>query len=224
LIGDSTFRLQEKLLKHFAASNKNIKVSFVELYGGYFKTQILTGPNVKEFLKQVSQSTERKVILFNTGLHDIHRLCGGGEMIKDRQTYLRSDMPSSCVDLYEMAVATLVEDIMELPDNDVKIFQTTTAAWNKYGNYGVAWDPRYGQPLPLDAAFIKHFNDVALVVLAKFPSIHVVDGFHVSYSRPDHREIDEKSAIGKKLSHPGVEVISAMVRVWSMVFLQEVCK
>lgn len=223
LIGDSVFRLQERLLKYFVAFNDNIKVSSIELYGGYFKTQMLTGPNVKAFLKQAAQSPERRVILFNTGLHDIHTLCGGGEMAQDRQTYLRSDMPTSCVDLYEMAIATLVDDIMEMPETDIKIFQTTTAAWSKYGNYGVAWDPRFGQPLPLDASFIKHFNDLALGILRKFPSIHVVDGFHVSYSRPDHREIDHKSNIGKKLSHPGVEVISAMLRIWSMVFLQEVC-
>jgi hypothetical protein len=223
MIGDSTFRLQEKLLKSFVVSNENVQVSFVELYGGYFKTQIVTGPNVETFLKQAVQSSERKVVLFNTGLHDIHRLCGGGEMIKDRQTYLPSDMPSSCVDLYEMAIATLVENIMKLPESVVKIFQTTTAAWSKYGNYGVAWDPRYGQPLPLDASFIRYFNEKALKILQKFPSIRVVDGFHVSYSRPDHREIDSTSAIGKKLSHPGEEVILAMVRIWSMLFLQEVC-
>ena len=223
LIGDSTFRLQQKLLNSYVAFNPKIKVSFVELYGGYFKTQLLTGPNVHEFLTQASSVSEQRIILFNTGLHDIHRLCGGKEMNEDRRTYLRSDMPGACVDLYKIAISSLIEEIMKLPDDDLKIFQTTTAAWPKYGNYGAAWDPRYGQTLPLDAAFVEYFNSVALDILEDFPSIAIVDGYHVSYGRPDNREIDVKSALGRKLSHPGLEVISAMVRIWSMLVLQQVC-
>ena len=144
-------------------------------------------------------------------------------MNEDRRTYLRSDMPGACVDLYKIAISSLIEEIMKLPDDDLKIFQTTTAAWPKYGNYGAAWDPRYGQTLPLDAAFVEYFNSVALDILEDFPSIAIVDGYHVSYGRPDNREIDVKSALGRKLSHPGLEVISAMVRIWSMLVLQQVC-
>ena len=223
MIGDSTFRLQEKIIQLYAAFNPMIRVSFVELYGGYFRTQVLTGPNVRQFLAEAVKGDERRVVLFNTGLHDIHRLCGGNEMFQDRQTYLRTDMPSSCVDLYKIAIETLTEDIMKLPETDVKIFQTTTAAWPKYGNYGIAWDPRYGQALPLDISAVEYFNEVAISTLKKYSSIKIVDGFHVSHARPDHREIDAKSATGRKLSHPGVEVISAMVRMWSMLFLQQVC-
>lgn len=229
LIGDSTFRLQEKILQSYTAFNPIIRISFLELYGGYFKTQMLTGPNVRQFLQEQQQQstvntsiTEQRVILFNTGLHDIHRLCGGSEMIDDRQTYLRSDMPSSCVEMYKIAVETLARDVAALPDKDVKIFQTTTAAWPKHGNYGVAWDPRYGQPLPLDTSFVEYFNEVATRILRqKFPQVQIVDGYYISYARPDNREIDFKSALGKKLSHPGAEVMSAMVRTWSMLFLQQ---
>eukprot|EP00977_Amphora_coffeiformis_P009995 scaffold2335_cov175-Amphora_coffeaeformis.AAC.22 len=223
MIGDSTVRLQEKIIQIYAAFNPKIRVSFLELFGGYFKTQDLTGPNVRQFLAEAAKSTERRIVLFNTGLHDIHRLCGGNEMLQDRKTYLRVDMPSSCVDLYKIAIETLAEDVMKLPETDVKIFQTTTAGWPKYGNYGIVWDPRYGQPLPLDTSFVHYFNEVAINSLKMYPSIQVVDGFHVSYARPDHREIETNSATGRKLVHPGVEVISAMVRIWSMLFLQQIC-
>lgn len=223
MIGDSTFRLQEKLIQNYVAFNPLIRVSFLELYGGYLKTQILSGPNVRQFLTEAALGPERRIVLFNTGLHDIHRLCGGSTMFEDRKTYLRSDMSGACVDLYKIAISSLVEEIMKLPETDMKIFQTTTAGWPKYGNYGFAWDPRYGQPLPLDTSFVEYFNQVAITTLQKFPSIQIVDGYHVSHARPDHREIDSKSAIGRKLSHPGLEVISAMVRTWSLLFLQQVC-
>lgn len=225
LIGDSNFRLQEKLIRQYVAFNHFIRVSFLELYGGYFKTQILTGPHVAQFLTEAAKKPERRIVLFNTGLHDIHRLCGGDEMIQDRSTYLRDDMPRSCVELYKMAISNLSSDIStKLPTTDVKIFQTSTAAWPKYGNFGVSWDPRYGQALPLDTSFVEYFNEQAVQILQqRHPEIMIMDGYHVSYARPDHREIDVKSAIGKKLSHPGDEVISAMVRMWSMLFLQQVC-
>ena len=137
----------------------------------------------------------------------------------------------------------MARDILQtvLP-NDIVIFQTTSSAWPKYGNYGVAWDPRYGQGLPLDSFVIAEFNKVALQVLdpmlqpqqqgncngnsnnnattAAAPRLYAVDGFWVSHARPDHRQVDEQSGIGKKLSHPGVEVISAMVRIWSMLMLR----
>jgi hypothetical protein len=223
LIGDSVFRLQAKIMEEFTKFNSHIRVSFVELYGGYFRTQLSTGPNVRNFLSEATASSERRVILFNTGLHDIHRLCGGNEMFEDRRTYLKDDLPTSCVELYKIAISELAEDIAELPETDVKIFQTTTAGWPKYGNYGVAWDPRYGQSLPLDPLVVKRFNEIATTVVQQFPGMHVVDGFDVSFSRPDHREVDVKSAIGRKLSHPGKEVMTTMVRIWSMLFLQQVC-
>jgi hypothetical protein len=223
LIGDSVLRLQRNIIQEYTKFNKHIRVSFVELYGGYFRTQLSTGPNVREFLSEATATSERRVVLFNTGLHDIHRLCGGNEMIADRRTYLKDEMPTSCVELYKIAMTELAEEIAALPATDVKIFQTTTAGWPKYGNYGVAWDPRYGQELPLDPAVIAHFNEIATTVVRQFPGLHVVDGFDVSLARPDHREVDAKSALGRKLSHPGQEVITTMVRIWSMLFLQQVC-
>lgn len=134
MIGDSNFRLQEKLLQRYVGFNPSIRVSFLELYGGYFRSQLLTGPNVRQFLKDAgSNDLERRIVIFNTGLHDIHRLCGGGEMIEDRRTYLRDDMPSSCVELYKIAISNLSDDVINLPETDIKIFQTTTAGWLKYG-------------------------------------------------------------------------------------------
>jgi hypothetical protein len=50
--------------------------------------------------------------------------------------------------------------------------------------------------------------------------IHMTDVFWMTLSRPDHREIDSKNDIGKKLSHPGMDIIDTMVRIWLTIVLQ----
>jgi hypothetical protein len=217
LIGDSTMRLQRDILASFVYSQ--IRITFVELYGGTLRCQKVSGPNVTMILEEAAAVVERRVVLFNTGLHDIHRLCGS-EWASDRKTYLK-DPNESCSELYKVAVKSLADEVASFPA-EVKIFQTTTAAWPKYGNFGVAWDPRYGQGLPLDSGFIEHFNELAVQVLKPY-QFHIVDGYWISLARPDHREIDQKSDLGKKLSHPGVEVIVAMVRIWFTLVMQSLC-
>jgi len=59
MIGDSTHRLQKSIIQMYAGSNPMIHVSFIELYGGYFKTQLLTGPNVRQFLAEAAKGNER---------------------------------------------------------------------------------------------------------------------------------------------------------------------
>ena len=61
----------------------SIQVDFYELYGGYYLTQLLKGPKLRpilfsseRILSTTTTTTTKHIILFNTGLHDIHRLCG----------------------------------------------------------------------------------------------------------------------------------------------------
>jgi hypothetical protein len=232
LIGDSVMRLQRTVLEGWMKQMINsgqAKVTFYELYGGTLRSERLSGPKVSAIPQEQASLNERKVVLFNSGLHDIHRLCGD-EWKDDRSTYLHdSEIQQSCLDLYQVALDTLFTNVLQIPQVDSFVFQTTTAGWPKYGNYGVAWSPINGQGLPLDAGFVERFNQIAIDFISKtkqggsYSNLHIIDGYWVSLPRPDNREISKKADIGKKLSHPGHEVTYAMVRFFSMMVLQRLC-
>lgn len=225
LIGDSTMRIQHQIFQQYLSlpEMKHHSLTFIELYGGILRCNTY-GPILEQELKveleRNSKSQAHRAVLFNTGLHDIHRLCGT-EWEKDRRTYL-TDPQLPCVEQYRRGLADLIHVVGTLPAA-VKLFQTTTAGWPKYGNFGINWDPRYGQGLPLDASFVEYFNTIATTLLESHPYIGVVDGYWISLARPDNREIGPRAAIGPKLSHPGIEVVHAMVRIWSMVVLRNLC-
>jgi hypothetical protein len=231
LLGDSVMRLQKEIFEDYIRDSNSkikIKVSFIELYGGTLRCLNQSGPNVTQVLPSMSQKNERRVVVFNTGMHDIHRLCGS-EWASDRQTYLSPQEQSlSCTVLYQQAVQALATAVDQFPA-EAKIFQTTTAAWPKYGNYNIAWGPTNGQALPLDPSIVSHFNRIAVETLqkqntyAQKSKFLIVDGYWITLARPDHRETDQKVHIGKKLSHPGPEVAGAMVRIWTMVLVWTVC-
>jgi len=273
LIGDSVMRLQYQFFKkHYMSEehqqpNSTIKLDFYELYGGYFLTQLVNGPKLRQVLfqdQQQQQIVSHRIILFNTGMHDIHRLCGN-EFASERTTYLPAAMlQQPCSQLYRAAIQDFMnivlpttttiserpqqqqqqKPLMSMARRTTILFQTTSAAWPKYGNWGVNWDPRYGQPLPLDSSFVQDFNEIAVDTVASHWKeyqrqqqqqprqqndengpvlLYMVDSYWMSLARPDHREINKLHEIGKKLSHPGVEVVSAMVRVWTLVILRLLC-
>jgi hypothetical protein len=153
-------------------------------------------------------------------LHDIHRLCGQ-EWTQDRKDYLSvSDTTFSCLQEYESIIRDFAKLIKRIPA-DLKIFQTSTAAWPKYGNYGIQWNIDGAQLLPLDPSFVIPFNEIAVDVLKAYEDdIQIMDGFWITYPRPDNREIGD---VGNKLSHPGLEVQGAMARIWSTLILERIC-
>ena len=234
LIGDSTMRLQkvafEKQIVQQSTMNAQgkIQVSFIELYGGTLKCIRQTGPNVTTVLHSLAaQPNERRIVLFNTGMHDIHRLCGA-EWTEDRQQYLSPhEQEQPCSTLYRQAVRSLADAVQQF-SAELKLFQTTTAGWPKHGNYNVHWDPAYGQGLPMDPSFVERFNRLALETLKEDhfakSNFKIVDGYWITLARPDNRETDRKVSTGKKLSHPGLEVVDAMVRVWTMLVIWTVCQ
>jgi hypothetical protein len=237
LIGDSTMRLQRDVLASWLQvpiQNGTVRLTFHELYGGTLRCDRLSEPKLGERFSSSSATTgpllldddnhheTRRVVLFNTGLHDIHRLCGS-EWHQDRTLYLTVDeLQMPCTQLYQLALQTLVDSVVQIPA-DMHLFQTTMSAWPKYGNYGVAWNPSVGQALPLDNGFVAQFNRIALRVLQDKGIRAIVDAYWVSLARPDNREIDGKASMGKKLSHPGNEVVLALVQNWYHVFLRTVC-
>lgn len=82
--------------------------------------------------------------------------------------------------------------------------------------------------MPVATEFVDFFNDIAFNILKdQFPRIPIMDGYWVSYARPDNREISkrDKQALAKKMSHPGIEVALALLRSWVTVVTQsDVCK
>jgi hypothetical protein len=230
LVGDSVMRLQKEWIEQQLSPDK-VVITFMEIYGGALRCARLSGPNVTQLQAPVSDAASgRTIVVVNTGMHDIHRLCGH-HWIDDRPNYLtETELKSSCTTMYRTAIRELVLEVQKIPAA-VHIFQTTTAAWPKYGNYGVAWDPRYAQELPLDSAFVERFNQIAVDEIKRFnvaaaatkPRIQVVDAYWITLARPDNRETNKKADIGKKLSHPGLEVISHMVRIWWQTAVQLLC-
>lgn len=220
MIGDSVMRLQKG---HLQSLFPYLKISFMELFGGILRCSRQTGPNVTDFLIP-KDTNEKTVVLFNSGMHDIHRLCGH-HFADERPEYLRqSELEQPCTEVYQTAIRSLAKIIQAIPAT-LRIFQTTTAAWPKYGNYGVAWDPRYAQELPLDSKFAERFNAIAVQQIQKLsrPSIEIIDAYWITLSRPDNRETNKNADIGKKLSHPGKEVITYMVMMWWNVVMNLVC-
>ena len=77
--------------------------------------------------------------------------------------------------------------------------------------------------MPVATEFIDFFNDIAYDVMKEnFKTIPIMDGYWVSYARPDNREITskKKGVLERKLSHPGLEVVFAMLRTWSTIVAQ----
>jgi hypothetical protein len=223
-IGDSVMKLQKAMFDGMVRDLPNVQTYMIELYGGYRRCE-KKGPNFKAHLKDIQrrQPDDPKVILFNTGLHDIHRLCGQ-EWTDDRYEYLdKATLDSKtfrCTEEYRVLLEEFASEIQRFPA-DLRIFQSTTAAWPKYGNFGIDWPITGGQNLPLAPDAVSRFNEIAFGVFQKYrKDIQIMDGYWITYARPDNREI---GTTGKKLSHPGLEVQSAMTSIWSMLILNRVC-
>jgi hypothetical protein len=225
-IGDSTMRIQHAMFEGYVNHLPNVQTAFIDLYHGYRWVQKQVENTIQAQLDEIQRRhpDALKVVLFNTGLHDIHRLCGQ-EWAKDRRDYLKNDALAAGTFRCTLEYKTLLDEfatlIQEFPAQ-LKVFQTTTAGWPKYGNYGVDWNHR-GQAMPLAPDVVAQFNEIAVNVLldSKYVNdIYIMDGYWITYARPDNREV---GSIGQKLSHPGLEVQSAMTRVWATMILQEVC-
>jgi len=226
-IGDSVLRVQKDMLQHLLNGVTTVKFDYLSLHGGYRRNQVLGPSNIESFLRDIQKKAapnDIKVILFNTGLHDIHRLCGAAMEGDERRDYIDINRLNSgsftCVDEYRALLRDFVNVIKEFPAQ-LKVFQSSTAAWPKYGNYGIEWKP-IPQRMPLVSDFSATFNEIAYEVLGDFKNdnINIMDGYWITYPRPDNREI---GGIGNKLSHPGVEVLSTMARKWAMLILDTVC-
>jgi hypothetical protein len=209
-IGDSNMRRQRDMFEKWSTGMPTTLISTS-------KGLVLRLPDIQRSLRllQEEAAPETKfVILFNAGLHDIAQLCSR-MWAKTRQTYIHDS--TSCDEHYQQSLIQLVDLIQSFPA-ELAVFQTTTAAWPKWGSFGFAWNPSLLQTLPLDTSSCAHFNEIAWSVM-KEADIPVLDSYWLTLARPDHREVDVDNSIGKHLVHAGPQVYDSLVRQWVTTFL-----
>jgi hypothetical protein len=168
-------------------------------------------PAIKAALQDLAREDKHFVVIFNSGLHDIEQLCMHG-----KNTTFGPNV--SFGDVYRSKLKELVDVVNSFPAV-LRVWQTTTAAWPKWGVYGNAWTPTKSQKLPKAANVCECFNDIAWSIMAQ-NNIPVQDTYWLSLSRPDHRQVLSENNVGNRLMHACPEVYSILVRKWTMMILE----
>jgi hypothetical protein len=139
-IGDSVMKLEMgffiKLLggPSMVDGSRGVNITFIETNGGIQSTlpDIISTLNnmlaIDERKQASSKLDNKRVILFNSGLHDIDILCSSKRRRTRNET--TSDRTVSCADAYRDTMTQLVQFI-DLYPADLKMFRTTTAGWAK---------------------------------------------------------------------------------------------
>jgi hypothetical protein len=217
-IGDSNFRLQGIMFDRFFG--QSLETTRISTEGGL----VVTLPNIKERLKELAAEPKDYFVIFNAGLHDIDKFCQKGfRNYRAPLIHNVSDADFSCLRYYRESLTELVAAVAAFPAR-LRVWQTTTAGWPKWGNVGVAWPADHFQLLPSDTSTILQWNEVAWEVLQPFSNeIAVMDAYWLTLSRPDHRESDRNNSLGKHLVHAGPQVYYVLMRKWAMLILQTIC-
>jgi hypothetical protein len=160
------------------------------------------------------------IIVFNSGLHDIINLCGSEYWGLTIDFEVRGD--ARCADTYRRKLTELTQMLQQQFPSLLIVFQTTHAAWPKWGNYGIGWPVNGTQPLPYASDFVHYFNQIAWDVI-RSAGIPIIDTYWLTLSRPDHRE-SHFYALQHKMVHAGPEVYSILTRQWVMMILETLCK
>lgn len=84
---------------------------------------------LKDIQRKEEGANVKRVIIFNSGLHDVDILCS----LKRKKTRTEIDAISNglpCEDAYRDAMTQLVRYISDFPAA-IKVFRSTTAGWQK---------------------------------------------------------------------------------------------
>jgi hypothetical protein len=217
LLGDSNMREQIKWAEGHAVIGAHLPHSFISVGGGL----IARLPAIEKEIKEILLNDQRQgpsiqyqyVVIFNSGLHDIKSLCKSKP--KARGNIAR------CGDLYRKKLTQLVKLIQKIPSL-LTVFQTTTAAWHKWGMFGNHWPAAQKQEMPLTTSFSEYFNEIAWDIMREM-KVPIMDTYWLTLSRPDHREVVNDNSILMKMIHAGPQVYSVLVRKWFMMILETVC-
>jgi len=228
-VGCSVMRLMHSSFDFLLrkANMTNVRTSLVDIRRGLFRTL----PHMKSQLRNYTNTfpDERKFVVFNTGLHDIDRLCSARMWpARDRdQELMNKTIPvgEPCIATYKKQFQEMVRFIGDYPA-ELKVFRSTTPGWMKYGNFGFSWPTDFTQPFQRSHHMVTQINDIAFDVLANADNandILIMDGFWTSLARPDNTEMGPRNQIGKHMVHPGVEVMDALARKFMHIMLRSTC-
>ena len=228
-VGCSVMRLMHSSFDFLLrkANMTNVRTSLVDIRRGLFRTL----PHMKSRLNNFTKTfpDERKMVVFNTGLHDIDRLCSARMWpARERdQELMNKTIPEGepCIATYQKQFREMVKFIGDYPA-ELKVFRSTTPGWMKYGNFGFSWPTDFTQPFQRSHHMVTQINDIAFDVLANADNaddILIMDGFWTSLARPDNTEMGPRNQIGKHMVHPGVEVMDALARKFMHIMMRSTC-
>jgi len=186
-VGDSNMRIQRNYFDkyHFEGS---LYTEFIDTSGGIVPRL----PAIKERLRELQGINATYFVLFNTGLHDVDRMCVFKE-INMLHSYINiTDPEFSCLDRYAQALEEFVDVVLSFP-SALTVWQTTTAGWPKWGVYGAGWIVNRTQIVTLSPNTVEHVNEMAWEILSR-KRVPIMDAYWLSLSRPDNREINEVRA------------------------------
>jgi hypothetical protein len=203
LVGDSNIRMQLDPGRSLFGGHLNL--TLVITNGGLVDRL----PAIQAELQDLAREDKHFIVIFNSGLHDVANLCIPNETFSSN---------FSCGDHYRKKLQELVDVINDFPAL-LRVWQTTTAAWPKWGIFGNAWTPKSPQRLPKAPNMCDYFNEIAWSVMRE-NNIPVQDTYWLTLARPDHRQVDEENKVSNHLMHAGPEVYSILVRKWAMMILE----
>jgi hypothetical protein len=214
LLGDSNMREQIKWAEGHAVIGAHLPHSFIMAWGGLNPNL----PAIQKEIKKILLNDQRQgqyqyVVIFNSGLHDIKFLCKSNRKARG--------YTARCGDLYRKKLTQLVKLIQQIPSH-LTVFQTTTAAWHKWGMFGNYWPAAQKQEMPFTTSFVEYFNEIAWDIMREM-KVPIMDTYWLTLSRPDHREVNNLNSINMKMIHAGPQVYSVLVRKWFMMILEAVC-
>jgi hypothetical protein len=224
-IGDSNFRLQKEVFSKFFGGT--LPVTYMKTQDGIVARLPQVKAALNELVAQDKATSEDKdyFVLFNTGLHDIIRLCTHdypySPASANAADKTQNVLAEHCGAVYRRALVDFVQTVQAFPAV-LAVWQTTTAGWPKWGMYAASWPGDTKQKLPLAPNFCEYFNEIAWDVMQEY-NVTVQDAYWLTLSRPDHRDAREKNALGKRLVHAGPQVYSVTMRKWAMMILETLC-
>jgi hypothetical protein len=222
-IGDSNFRLQQEMFERFFG--QTLDSTRISTEGGI----LVKLPEIRKRLDELAADNKKSksrdyYVIFNTGLHDLDKMCQKSWR-KHRAPLIGnvSDADFFCQAAYKESLTEFVQVVDNFPAR-LKVWQSTTAGWPKWGNFGISWPADHFQHLPADPTAIMDWNQVAWDVLQPYKNrILVQDAYWLTLSRPDHRESNRVNALGPHLVHAGPQVYFVLLQKLAMAVLQTIC-
>jgi hypothetical protein len=166
LIGDSSIGVQANWAGQAGVLGNGYKGSMVDAHGGIHAKLPEIKKNLTQLIKNDSESgvSSHYVVIFNSGLHDIIHLCGS-EYLSLNISFIERGH-ARCLDTYRRRLREFARMMKEFP-SALTVFQTTSAAWPKWGLFATAWPADKKQPLPFSSSFVEQFNEIAWEVMRR---------------------------------------------------------